>query len=106
MRWMIDIKEILAGDTHRVAEAMLVLRPRWKSAADLVDLIGQLLTDFRNVNRAEKAAPSPYPEPVWRPGKSSAQKKRAKKTRKEASQARSGYLRIVALVTPQHAEKG
>ena len=75
-------------------------------AADLVDLIGQLLTDFRNVNRAEKAAPSPYPEPVWRPGKSSAQKKRAKKTRKEASQARSGYLRIVALVTPQHAEKG
>jgi GNAT superfamily N-acetyltransferase len=39
MRWMIDIKEILAGDTHRVAEAMLVLRPRWKSAADLVDLI-------------------------------------------------------------------
>ncbi len=40
---MIDIEEIPAGDTHRVAEAMLVLRPRWKSAGDLVELIDDKL---------------------------------------------------------------
>lgn len=75
-------------------------------AADLVDLIGQLLTDFRNANRAEKTPAQPYPEPVWRPEKPGAKKARAKKARREAAQARSGYLRIVAQVTPQYAEKG
>ena len=74
--------------------------------ADLVDLMAQLSTDFRNANRAENAAPLPYPEPVWRPEKPGEKKKREKKKRREAAEARAGYMRIVALATPQHAEKG
>ncbi|MFE4051241.1 hypothetical protein [Streptomyces sp. YIM B13518] len=75
-------------------------------SADLVDLIGRLLTDFRNANRAEKTAPQPYPDPVWRPEQPGAKKKREKKARREAAEARSGYQRIVSQVTPQYAEKG
>ncbi|GAB2732796.1 hypothetical protein [Streptomyces bullii] len=74
--------------------------------ADLVDAMARLITDFRNANRAEKTAPAPYPEPVWRPESAKAKKKRQKKARREAAEARSGYLRIVAQVTPQYAEKG
>ncbi|MGV4890415.1 hypothetical protein ACSR0Z_28125 [Streptomyces viridosporus] len=74
--------------------------------ADLVDGISQLVTDFRNANRAEKAAPQPYPEPAWRPESAKAKKKRQRKARREAAEARAGYQRIVALATPQHAEKG
>ncbi|WP_215456680.1 hypothetical protein [Streptomyces sp. ATCC 21386] len=74
--------------------------------ADVVDLMGQLVTDFRNANRAEKSPPQPYPEAVWRPEPKSAVKKRKSKDRREATEARSGYLRIVAQVTPQYAEKG
>lgn len=75
-------------------------------AADLVDLMGQLLTDFRNANRTEKAPAQPYPEKVWRPEPPGEKKKREKKERKEAAEARSGYMRIVAQVTPEYAEKG
>jgi len=75
-------------------------------SADLVDLMGRLLTDFRNANRGEKTAPQPYPEKVWRPEPPSEKKKREKKARREAAEARSGYLRIVSQVTPQYAEKG
>jgi hypothetical protein len=74
--------------------------------ADLVDLMGRLLTDFRNANRAENAPTQPYPEAVWRPEPKAAAKKRKRKARKEATEARSGYLRIVAQVTPQYTEKG
>lgn len=74
--------------------------------ADLVDLMGQLVTDFRNANRGEKAPAQPYPDPVWWPEKPSAKKKREKKNRREAAAARSGYMRIVAQVTPDYAEKG
>lgn len=74
--------------------------------ADLVDQIGLLLTDFRNANRREKDTPQPYPEKVWRPTSAKDKKKQEKKTRKEAAQARAGYMRIVSLVTPDHAEKG
>ncbi|WP_086746192.1 hypothetical protein [Streptomyces scabiei] len=74
--------------------------------ADVVDLMGQLVTDFRNANRAEKSPLQQYPEAVWRPEPKAAQKKRKNKARKEATEARSGYLRIVAQVTPQYAEKG
>ncbi|PZH18773.1 hypothetical protein C1I97_03405 [Streptomyces sp. NTH33] len=73
--------------------------------ADLLDLMARLLTDFRNANRPEKAAPQPYPEPVWRPGQPS-EKQRKRQARKEHAEARAGYQRIVALATPQHAEKG
>ncbi|MEV8396265.1 hypothetical protein, partial [Streptomyces sp. NPDC056650] len=73
--------------------------------ADLLDLTSRLLTDFRNANRPEKAPQQEYPEPVWRPGQPS-EKQRKKKARKEHAEARAGYLRIVAQVTPQHAEKG
>lgn len=74
--------------------------------ADLVDLMARLRVDFANANRAETSAERPYPDPVWRPEKPRAQKKRKKKARKEAAEARSGYLRIVAIATPQYAEKG
>ncbi|KDN73913.1 hypothetical protein DF19_41685 [Streptomyces olindensis] len=74
--------------------------------ADLVDQIGLLLTDFRNANRGEKAAPQPYPEKVWRPESAKAKKKREKKARKESVDARAGYMRIVSQVTPEYAEKG
>ncbi|WP_307825240.1 hypothetical protein [Streptomyces sp. M2CJ-2] len=74
--------------------------------ADLLDVLARLRVDFGNANRDEKSALTPYPDPVWRPEKPSAKKKREKKARKEAAEARSGYMRIVAQVTPQHAEKG
>ncbi|MFJ8049311.1 hypothetical protein [Streptomyces luteogriseus] len=74
--------------------------------ADLVDQMGTLLTDFRNANRPEKAAAQPYPEKVWRPESPKAKKQREKKARKEAVEARAGYMRIVAVATPQYAEKG
>lgn len=75
-------------------------------AADLVDVMARLRVDFGNANRAEKAPMQPYPDPVWRPEKPAAKKKREKKARKESADARAGYLRIVAQVTPEHAEKG
>lgn len=74
--------------------------------ANVADGIGMLLTDFRNANRGEKTPPHPYPDPVWRPEKPGEQRKREKKARREAAEARAGYQRIVALATPQHAEKG
>ncbi|MFJ3826241.1 hypothetical protein [Streptomyces nodosus] len=75
-------------------------------AADLVDLMARLLTDFRNANRPEKAPLQEYPEPVWRPGREAAEKQQRKKARRERAEARAGYLRIVAVATPEHAEKG
>jgi hypothetical protein len=74
--------------------------------ADLLDTQQRARVDFANANRAEKAAPQPYPEAVWRPEAPSAKKKREQKARKEAAEARSGYMRIVSLVTPDYAEKG
>ncbi len=75
--------------------------------ADLLDEMARLRTDFGNAHRDEKkAAPRPYPDLVWRPEKPGAKKKRKKKARQEAAEARSGYMRIVALATPQYAEKG
>ncbi|MFJ2182988.1 hypothetical protein ACIOJG_20440 [Streptomyces anulatus] len=74
--------------------------------ADLVDAIGQLVTDFRNANKAEKAPAQQYPDRVWRPEKPGTAKKRKKKAAREAVEARNGYQRIVALATPEHAEKG
>ncbi|MDX2551325.1 hypothetical protein [Streptomyces stelliscabiei] len=73
--------------------------------ADLLDLMARFRIDFGNANRDEKTAPRPYPDEVWRPNQPS-KKKRAKKARKETAAARAGYLRIVAIVTPEHAEKG
>lgn len=74
--------------------------------ADLADLMARLRVDFGNANRAEKAPMQPYPDPMWRPEAPGAKKKREKKAHKEAAEARSGYLRIVSLVTPDYAEKG
>lgn len=86
----------LAGHHWQHAEFML---------ADLVDLTARLRVDFGNANRDEKAALTPYPDPVWRPNQPS-KKKQAKKRRRESAEARAGYMRIVAIVTPEHAEKG
>lgn len=74
--------------------------------ADLLDIQQRARVDFANANRGEKAPLQPYPEKVWRPEAPSVKKKRKKKARKEAAEARNGYLRIVSLVTPQYAEKG
>jgi hypothetical protein len=74
--------------------------------ADLLDIQQRARVDFANANRAEKAPLQPYPDRVWRPEPPKAKKKREKKARKEAVEARSGYLRIVSQVTPQYAEKG
>ncbi|MFM9473952.1 hypothetical protein [Streptomyces scabiei] len=73
--------------------------------AALADELARLRVDFGNANRAEKAPLQPYPEPVWRPNQPS-KKQKAKKDRREHTKARAGYLRIVAIVTPEHAEKG
>ncbi|MFE6426737.1 MULTISPECIES: hypothetical protein [Streptomyces] len=74
--------------------------------ADLLDNQLRARVDFANANRSEKAPMQPYPEKVWRPEKPDAAEKRKKQARKEAAEARSGYLRIVAQVTPEYAEKG
>ena len=75
-------------------------------AADLVELMARLRVDFGNANRGEKAPLTPYPDPVWRPEKPGAKKKREKKARQESADARAGYMRIVSQVTPEYAEKG
>ncbi len=36
---MSDVREVLAGQTHLVAQAMLALRPRWSDHDGLVDVI-------------------------------------------------------------------
>ncbi|MGW1219462.1 hypothetical protein ACWD6O_34330 [Streptomyces californicus] len=74
--------------------------------ADLVDLLSQLVVNHRNANKPEDAPVQPHAEPVWRPEKPSVKKKRKKKARREAAEARAGYERIVALATPQHTETG
>ncbi|MFJ6440267.1 hypothetical protein [Streptomyces sp. NPDC091649] len=74
--------------------------------ADVVDLLAHLVVDHRNANKREDAPVQPYPEPVWRPEKPGAEKKRRKQAAREAAEARNGYQRIVALATPRHAEKG
>ncbi|MEU4165579.1 hypothetical protein AB0F46_01675 [Streptomyces sp. NPDC026665] len=75
-------------------------------------MIAQLLNetvrhrvDFGNANRPEKAALQPYPDPVWTPHEPTP-KAKAKKARQEQAEARSGYLRIVAIATPRYAETG
>ncbi|EFL01584.1 predicted protein [Streptomyces sp. SPB78] len=74
-------------------------------AADQLDALLRLLTDFRNANRAETAPALPYPDPVWRPtDPSPKQRKRAE--RRERQEARAGYQRLVSQLTPQYAEKG
>ncbi|MFF0139331.1 hypothetical protein ACFYRN_23155 [Streptomyces sp. NPDC005227] len=71
----------------------------------LLDETARLRVDFGNANRAEKAPAQEYPEPVWTPTQPS-KKKKAKQARKEHAEARAGYLRIVAIATPQYAETG
>ncbi|MFJ3084987.1 hypothetical protein [Streptomyces sp. NPDC086838] len=73
--------------------------------AKLLDRLGRMETDFRNANRAEKSPAQEYPEREWRPGDPSP-KRKAKAERKDARKARQGYQRIVAIATPQYAEKG
>ncbi|MGW6008678.1 hypothetical protein [Streptomyces sp. NPDC055210] len=73
--------------------------------AQLLDETVRARVDFGNANRDEKAAPRPYPDPAWRPNQPS-EKKKAKAKAREHADARAGYLRIVALVTPEYAEKG
>lgn len=36
---MVELREVHAGDTDQIAEAMLLLRPRWKSAEALVEFV-------------------------------------------------------------------
>ncbi|WP_263170688.1 hypothetical protein [Streptomyces sp. SCSIO ZS0520] len=107
---MRQLRVLVEGLPPSGALARRLAGHHWQHAdfltAELVDRIGQLVTDFRNTNRAEKAPPQPYPEPVWRPGRQAAKKARAKKDRKERASARAGYQRLVAQLTPPYAEKG
>ncbi|MEU9199021.1 hypothetical protein [Streptomyces sp. NPDC048332] len=73
--------------------------------ADLLDGIARMETDFRNANRGEKSQAEPYPDRTWRPGDPSP-KQKAKAEAKAARKGRQGYQRIVAMATPQYAEKG
>ena len=45
-RTMIEVCEIFQGQTLRVAEALLVLRPRWKTADAIVDFVDTDLRPF------------------------------------------------------------
>ncbi|MFF2525893.1 hypothetical protein [Streptomyces liangshanensis] len=73
--------------------------------ADLRDMAGDHFTAFLNANRAEKSPPLPYPERSWRPGDPTPEQK-AKQDARDLAEARKGYQRLVAQVTPQHAETG
>ncbi|MFJ2702972.1 hypothetical protein ACIO3R_07205 [Streptomyces sp. NPDC087428] len=90
------------------ALARAASRSPWTSTdyllANLADQQARMATDFRNANRSEKTAAEPYPEPVWRPGDPSP-KQRAKAEAKAAREAREGYRRIVAQMTPQYADQ-
>ncbi|MGQ4486896.1 hypothetical protein ACN6LM_003911 [Streptomyces sp. SAS_281] len=71
--------------------------------AKALDRLGRMEVDFRNANRAEKSAAQEYPEPEWRPGDPTP-KQKAKAERKAQRQARTGHLRLVRQLTPQHAD--
>ncbi|MEW1568322.1 hypothetical protein AB0454_35760 [Streptomyces sp. NPDC093509] len=91
------------------ATARAVAGHHWRHlefmVAQMLNETVRMRVDFGNANRAEKAPAQEYPEPVWTPTQPS-KKQKAKKVRKERVEARAGYLRIVALATPEHAEKG
>lgn len=91
------------------ALARAVSKSPWNATqyqlAELLDRVGRMETDFRNANRAENTPQQPYPEPVWRPGDPTPKQKAAAE-RRAAREARQGYQRLVAQVTPQYAEKG
>lgn len=69
--------------------------------ADMVDLLGRVLTVLINANRGEKASAIPYPEAVWRPD----DKARAKAKKKKAAQDRTNFHELVAAVTPRYARR-
>ncbi|MFD8937329.1 hypothetical protein ACFV0R_19105 [Streptomyces sp. NPDC059578] len=80
----------------------------WRSdtylLAHTVDLLGRLLTLTANIHRPAKKAAAKDPPPVWRPG-DDPPKKSARKARKAARRARAAYQDIVAIATPDHAQK-
>jgi len=57
---MTEIREIRAGETGSAAEAMLLLRPRWRTAGAVVDLIDDRLrpAGYRLVGAFEESSDS------------------------------------------------
>lgn len=57
-RRVAQIREIVAGETARATEAMLVLRPRWKTADAVIDFIDTKLrpTGYRLVGAFEHSS--------------------------------------------------
>lgn len=54
----VQVREIMEGETARAAEAMLLLRPRWKTADTVIDLIDTKLrpTGYRLVGAFEHSS--------------------------------------------------
>ncbi|NGO68228.1 hypothetical protein G5C65_07650 [Streptomyces sp. SB3404] len=70
------------------------------AAADTVDLLGLLVTQFANAHRDPKTPAAPMPEPGWRPGDPSPDEVEAAKHEKQ-TQARAAYDRITSQVLPE-----
>lgn len=69
--------------------------------ADMVDLLGKVLTVLINANRGEKTPAQPFPEAVWRPGDEA----KAKAKDKRAAQDRVDFDELVAVATPRYARR-
>lgn len=70
------------------------------AAADTVDLLALLVTQFANAHRAEKEPPLPMPAPGWRPGDPLPEDTAAAEAEQRAA-ARAAYERINAKVLPR-----
>lgn len=70
------------------------------AAADTVDLLALLVTQFANAHRGEKTSPAPLPEPGWRPGDPPPDDAAAAEEERSAK-ARAAYARINAQVLPE-----
>ncbi|WP_431784323.1 hypothetical protein [Streptomyces chumphonensis] len=69
------------------------------AAADTVDLLAMLLTQFSNAHRAKDQPPMPMPEPGWRPGAPQPEQAELAEHEKRAK-ARATYEHITSQVLP------
>lgn len=70
------------------------------AAADTVDLLALLVTQFGNAHRDPKKQPAPLPEPGWRPGDPLPEDVEAAK-HEQRTRARAAYDRITSQVLPE-----
>ncbi|SFK72962.1 hypothetical protein [Streptomyces pini] len=69
------------------------------AAENVVDLLAQFVTDFRNAHRDPDKPALPYPERGWRPG-DPLPEETAEDAEHKRDQARTAYQRITAQVLP------